>query len=159
MARVQYFSMKKAAVTFPIRFGCDVIFEFLSSRLSYYLWSNIFLSFSHSDAIEAPPMASQRWTDSWNLYSVFKSALASPTLCLLWSNAVTFYAFMPLHASIEIPYARLSLWPLYTLSNVKWWSITVRGFYFAARSYIPQRSTPIKPLNIYRSSYSSVRRP
>lgn len=150
---------KKAALTFPIRFSRNVGFGFLSSRLSYYLWSNISFSFSHRDAIQAPPMASRRWTDSWDLLFGVQVSVGLPHAASAVVKCRSLLPFMPLHASIEIPCARLSLWPLYTLSNVKRWSITVRGFYFAVRSYIPQRSTPIKPLNIYRSSYSSVRRP
>lgn len=53
-------------------------------------------------------------------------------------------------------HAWLALWLLYMLSNVQWLSITVRGIYFAASSYRPQWSVCIKPLNTYRSSYSTV---
>lgn len=77
---------------------------------------------------------------------------------MLWSNAVSFYAFFLywLRLKFFIQYAWLALWPLYVLSNVQWLSITVTGIYFAARSYRPQWSACIKPLNMYRSSYSSV---
>lgn len=77
---------------------------------------------------------------------------------MLWSNAVCFYAFFLywLWLKFFIQYAWLALWPLCVLSNVQWLSITVTGIYFAARSYRPQGSACIKPLDMYRSSYSSV---